>query len=168
VDATNHRLFVADSSNNRILEYNLTTGNIPIDRIPDAVLGQPNFYSNASATTQAAFNSPMGLTFDSAGNKLYVADNANHRILVFDTSNISNGMNAVGVLGQPSFIANASSLTQLGLRNPSFDLYDTNSAQLFVTDAGNNRVVIYGNTTPNQLSGSSSSQPKNSFNFIGF
>ncbi|MEK9208807.1 MAG: hypothetical protein AAB910_01880, partial [Patescibacteria group bacterium] len=47
VDTANHRLFVTDWYNNRVLVFNLDTSNALIDRTADFVLGQTNFTANA-------------------------------------------------------------------------------------------------------------------------
>jgi NHL repeat len=73
-------LFVADAANNRVLVYS------PIPTASGApasfVLGQPNFDVTSAGTTQETLRSPAGLAVD--GNKLYVADHENNRVLRFD------------------------------------------------------------------------------------
>ena len=163
VDAVNHRLFVADSTNNRVLVYNLTAGNLPVDHVPDHVLGQPNYYWNPLATTQAGLNLPTGLSFDAENNELYVADTTNNRIVVYDTASITDGENAVGVLGQPSFLVLTAGITQTGLSGPRQIQFIPSTGQLFVVDALNNRVILYGGTGEAATDGTG-----NSFYFYGF
>ena len=57
LDTTNHRMFVADSSNNRVLVFNLDSSNQVIDYTADFVLGQSNFINNSAATTQTGMSS---------------------------------------------------------------------------------------------------------------
>jgi hypothetical protein len=72
-------------------------------------------------------------------------------------------------LGQPSFLVATAATTQLGLSAPRQLDFDNASGQLFVTDTTNNRVVVYGPATTQQvISGSGSSTPGNSFYFFGF
>jgi sugar lactone lactonase YvrE len=73
-------LWIADSGNNRIVEYDAP---IASGASPSRVFGQGSFSSNACGNSNAAFCAPSGLTFDSSGN-LYVADAANNRVLEFD------------------------------------------------------------------------------------
>ncbi len=160
VDGTNHRLFVADATNNRVLVYNLTAGNVPIDRVPDNVLGQEVFHTNAVGTTQSTLSSPQRLAFDPNGNKLYVTDFTNSRILIYDTSSITDGENAVGVLGKANFITATAATTQVGLSDPREIAFDPSSGQLFVADLTNNRVLIFGVAEP--TSGG------DTFHFFGF
>ncbi len=153
VDASNHRLFVADTGNNRVLVFNLTDGNLLVSRHAIRVLGQPNFEASAGnlGASDAAANtlfSPWGLAYDATGNRLFVADSFNRRVLVFDTANIDNGENAVRVLGQADFTSSAGSTTRGGLGFSPFgsglDLaYDSAGNRLFVSDPGNNRVLAY-------------------------
>lgn len=160
LDNDNHRLFVSDSSNNRILVYNLTSGNVPIDNEPDNVLGQLNYHSNAVATTQIGLSLPTGIAFDEATNRLYASDFTNNRILVYDTTSITDGESAVYVLGQPHFALATAGITQLGLSGPRQLVYDGSSGQLFVADATNNRIITYS-VSPPDLDG-------DSFHFFGF
>src|SRR3989344_6576741 len=61
IDIVNHRLFVSDQLNNRVLIYNLDSSNNLIDRVADKVLGQPNFTTNIPAVTQNGMTQPLGL-----------------------------------------------------------------------------------------------------------
>ncbi len=169
VDTVHHRLFVSDTGNNRVLEYNLDSGNILVDTIPDKVLGQPNFYYNAVATTQAGLSSPTGLAYDAAGDMLYVSDLTNNRIVVYNTASITDGENAVAVLGQPSFLVATAGTTQLGLSGPRLINYDASTGRLYVGDGGNSRVIIY-DTDGDPVTGGSGSgtNTNNTFYFFGY
>lgn len=73
-------LFVADAGNHRVFEFS------PIPTMSGAsasrVLGQPNFDTNGAGIAQDAFAGPGNLAV--GGNKLYVTDGTNHRVLRFD------------------------------------------------------------------------------------
>ncbi|MEX1997858.1 MAG: beta-propeller fold lactonase family protein [Candidatus Andersenbacteria bacterium] len=143
LDSVNNRLFVPDSSNNRVLVYNLNADDTLIDRIPDNVLGQANFYTNASATTQAGLSFPTGLAYDSTNQRLFVVDSDNSRVLVFDVTAITDGENAVNVLGQANFTSSGPATTQAGLNFPHKAAYDSTNSRLFVADSGNSRVLVF-------------------------
>ncbi len=66
--------------NNRVLEFIA-----PLSDGIDAsvVIGQPDFASDSTATTQAGLDSPEGVAFDPSGN-LWVADSYNNRVLEFN------------------------------------------------------------------------------------
>jgi DNA-binding beta-propeller fold protein YncE len=146
VDTTNHRLFVADALNNRILVFNLSAGDLITDRTADYVLGQTSFTANTAGSTASTLNVPNGLALDSARQLLWVADVGNHRVLGYDISAVSTGMSASYVLGQASFTANAAARTQTGMDSPSYVAYDQSGTRLFVGEGGNGnnqRVTVF-------------------------
>ena len=143
IDTPGHRLFVADTSNNRILVYNLDANNEISSQSASFVLGQPDFMSNSCSTTRAGMCSPWGLTYDPGSHVLFVADGYNNRILVFDASNLSNGENANYELGQPDFASSDCLVSQSSLCVPSSLAYNAEGHQLYVADAGNSRVLVY-------------------------
>jgi len=139
-DPINHRLFVSDYNNNRVLIYNLNTDNTLTDHIPDNVLGQTNFNSatnTVSTTNQASTNGPQGLAYDPVNNRLFVAQNASDRVSVFDVTTINNGENAISVLGQSSFTSNDNATSQSGMYNPFGLAYDSTNQRLFVSEYNN-------------------------------
>jgi DNA-binding beta-propeller fold protein YncE len=92
---------------------------------------------------------------------LFVADSLNHRILVFDlASGVTTFMPATNVLGQPDFSTGfvndstrganracgggaAGSVNQCGLDIPGQTFLDAGTERLYVTDAFNNRIVVF-------------------------
>lgn len=72
-------LFVVDQSNHRVLAYSPapTTSSASASY----VLGQADFLSNSSGTSQRSFNIPTQVTVQGA--KLYVSDSFNSRVLQF-------------------------------------------------------------------------------------
>ncbi len=143
LDSINHRLYVTDSSNNRVLVFNLDENNNLIDRVADYVLGQADFTTNAVGTTQNTMRVPQCLAHDSVRNLLFVCDINNRRVLVFDVSTISNGMNASYVLGQATFDTSTTALTQNGMSRPFGSIYDQNNNRLFVSERDVNRILVY-------------------------
>ena len=153
------KLIVADSSNNRILIWNSipTTNGTPAD----IVLGQGDFTHSAgnddnqdgtadAAPTARTLSYPSGIWSD--GTRLIVADDYNHRILIWNTFPTSNFTPANVVLGQGDFTNNTendddqdgtadAAPTARTLYYPYF--LDSNGTQLFVTDTNNNRVLIW-------------------------
>ena len=142
-------LWVADSANNRVLEYTCAaTGSCSKGNPATLVLGQSDFTSNAHAPSQTGLYSPQGLTFDSHGN-LWVADYDNNRVLEYvpgtppcSSGQFCNDMPAELVLGQSGFMSGGSATTQTGLFSP-FGLSFDSHGNLWVADSANNRVLEY-------------------------
>ncbi|MGB6552381.1 MAG: hypothetical protein WBE78_02740 [Candidatus Binataceae bacterium] len=112
-------LWVADSVNNRALEF---VPPFTIGMNASVVIGQQNFTSSNSATTQSGLASASDVRFDSAGN-LYVADPNNNRVLIYNAivgggPKFTNGMNASVVIGQPNFTTSTANTTVNGLMGP--------------------------------------------------
>ena len=131
-------LWLVDQGNNRVLEYKapFSTG-----ESASIVIGQADFTSFASATTATGMNSPYGITFDGSGN-LWVSDNRNLRVLEFALP-FSSGQAASLVLGQQNFTSSGvSGNPQVDVNNPEGLAFDT-SGNLFVSETGASRVVIF-------------------------
>ncbi|MCX6795599.1 MAG: putative Ig domain-containing protein [Candidatus Falkowbacteria bacterium] len=144
-DSVNRRLFVADSQNNRVLIFNVDPGYITNNENADYVLGQSNFTNSGSGATQSTMYFPMGLDYDSATNRLFVADTYNSRVLVFDVNPaiVTSGENATSVIGQANFTTVTFGTAANKLYYPADATYDTNNNRLFVTDWYNNRVMVF-------------------------
>jgi len=86
---SNENLWVADSGNNRVLEftYPFTNG-----QNASLLIGQTSFNAGAVDTmghTANSLDQPHGIAFDKNGN-LWVADSANNRILVYKSNQSGN------------------------------------------------------------------------------
>ncbi len=147
IDYVNHRLFVTDKWNSRILIFNLDNNNNLTDKIADKVLGQTDMYSRDEREGANGLNKPQGITFDPAGNRLFVSDTKNNRVLIFDTSTITNGEDAVAVIGQTNFTNTTHGTSSSELYRPQGLFYDTANNRLFVADYSNNRVIVYTNAS---------------------
>jgi uncharacterized protein (TIGR03437 family) len=148
INRSDGTLYVADSGNNRVLRFSRPvsqSGRIA----PDAVIGQVDFTSSASAAVSgASLNSPGGLAIGPTGD-LFVADSGNNRVLEY-AAGAGNGSSAIRVYGQPS-MTTAVRQTQVSaqsLSTPQSIAVDQASS-LYVADAGANRVLIFP-TTQNQ------------------
>ncbi|TVQ87476.1 MAG: hypothetical protein EA397_17970 [Deltaproteobacteria bacterium] len=103
VEAAYGRFFVADTLNNRVLIW----FSFPSARTsPDVVLGQPNRAlcepnqgEGEDEPTAAHLWHPTDVSFD--GQRLYVADHGNRRVLVWNSLPTQSGRPADRVLGQP-------------------------------------------------------------------
>ena len=143
LDGVHHRLFVDDFTNNRILEFNLNSNNSILSHLPNHILGQPTYSTGAALITQSGLSSPYDLTYDSKYNRLFVADFTNNRVLVYDVANIIDSMNASFVLGQADFTHAIAATTQTGMNGPLGVAYDNTRNNLFVSEFGNHRVLVF-------------------------
>jgi len=148
-------LLVADAGNHRLLRWDRHPDE---DRPADAVLGQPGFdlgteFPYVSQAGRLRF--PYGVT--SVDGELAVADTANNRILLFDTTYAVGDDLPHAVLGQPTLAANGENRWEkvdadtlcwpYGLhwhRSGTGDRAGAGAAELMVVaDSGNNRVVVW-------------------------
>src|SRR5262245_22395080 len=142
VDAAGN-VYVADSGNSRVLEYNtpLASG-VTADR----VFGQSgSFTSNAcnlGGVTASSLCTPVGVALDSA-NDLYIGDETNHRVLEYNTP-LASDVVADNVFGQggsfTTAVCNVASATSLC--NPDGVAVD-GGGNLYVADLSNSRVLEY-------------------------
>ncbi len=148
IDLVNHRLFVADSGNLRVLVFNLEVDDTLSDYTPDYVLGASHFYKwdNTGLSVSTFDRGIYDLEYDSVNDFLFVSDYS--RVLVFDLSlGISNGMAASNVLGQANFVSEVSAVS-----NTNFSLgdeawrglsMDETNQYLFVADKLASRVLVF-------------------------
>ena len=134
----NGDLFVADTGNNRVLEFpaGAGTGTAAI-----RVYGQPGMNVGARPTQLSAqtLTAPQGIFVDQAAN-LYVADTGANRVLIFPTTSVPAAGSAAGVvIGQADFSGTAGAVA---LRSP-FGIGVDSSGNVYVGDTGNNRVLEF-------------------------
>lgn len=97
---TDNTLWVADSSNNRVLGYAATAGQ---NATAFRVIGQALFTTNAAGTQTAGLQVPFDVAIDPTTSALCVADWFNNRIVCYTTIPGTNGATFNSVLGQPGF-----------------------------------------------------------------
>jgi DNA-binding beta-propeller fold protein YncE len=141
VDPTSGKVFVADSGNQRVLRF-ASSAALVSGAAAEGVLGQPDFTSNAQATTASGMRNPAGVAVDSTG-RLWVADQSNRRVLRFDgAAGKANGAAADGVLGQGDFTSSAFATTASGMFRPTGVAVDS-ASHLWVADYNNSRVLRF-------------------------
>jgi len=148
------RLFVSDTHNNRVLVFDFNVTPLGNGIFATYVLGQPNFTTNSFGASSTAMNSPGGLAYDASTQRLFVTDNTNNRVLVFDftvTPLVAPtdptfppaGIPATYVLGQQNFTSHGVSATSASTMNLPWGLAFDPADRLFVADVGNNRVMVF-------------------------
>lgn len=137
------KLFVGDSSNNRVLVWNT----IPTasGTAANFALGQANLTTgtqNTGGISASRMAAPRSVL--SVGTMLFVSDTDNHRILVWNTIPSTSGEAASFALGQPNLTSNTSNnggLSSSTLSAP-YDVY-SEGTKVFIADRGNQRVLVW-------------------------
>ncbi|HVZ80539.1 MAG TPA: hypothetical protein VHE12_06995, partial [bacterium] len=107
------------------------------------VEGQSSFTGTATGAGAAAMLFPNAVSGDPG--HLYVSDNGNSRVLVFNPFPTTSGNSALFCLGQTAFGNNAANQGGVPSSQTLFSPGDvfSDGATLFVADSGNNRVLLY-------------------------
>jgi streptogramin lyase len=146
VDPITRKVFVADSSNNRVLRY-ASADSLVNGAQAEAVFGQALFTTKTQGITSNQFSGePVSLFLDAKG-RLWVPDYAGSRVLRFDlaaTRDSSPG--ADRVYGQPDFTTNSYDTTVAKMDHP-YDVCVDSADRLWVADSGNNRVLRFDSIT---------------------
>ncbi len=142
IDASG-RLWVADNVNNRVLRFDNAAA-CSSGASASQVLGQANYTSSTSNTTQDGMSEPVGVAIDASGN-LYVAEQGNSRVIIYlNAASKSNGANADIVLGQPNFTSSSIGADQSTMQNCT-GVAISSTGTLWVADPNNNRVLRFDN-----------------------
>ncbi len=141
IDKITGKVFVADFGNHRVLRFSSLAA-LQTGASAEAVLGQPDFTTNAFGRTQTTMTSPTQITIDPQG-RLYVADQGNGRVLRFDNAaSKPNGAPADGVLGQADFVSQSTAASASIMRSPTTVAIDA-LGNLYVGEATANRVLRF-------------------------
>jgi sugar lactone lactonase YvrE len=140
IDPVSQKVFVSDRGDHRILRYAnasaLTNG-----AGAEAVFGQTSFSTSTSGTSDLLLNNPTSMFLDRRG-RLWVADQGNSRVLVYEAASYRNSQAADRVYGQPNFTTSSSATTASKMSSPYGVCVDSND-NLWVGDTGNNRVLKF-------------------------
>ncbi|MDD5490137.1 MAG: hypothetical protein PHP25_05675, partial [Candidatus Moranbacteria bacterium] len=141
----------------------------------DAVLGQDDFtHGNPNRDTHGTYEKNLynpGAVFV-AGGKMFVADRANSRVLIYNSIPTSNNPTPDVIVGQPDFESNSANQGTAVAANTLNQPYGvwSDGTKLIISDTQNSRVLIYNSipTTNNasanivigqtDMSGSSANQ----------
>jgi DNA-binding beta-propeller fold protein YncE len=137
-------LFVADTGNNRVLEYAQALSTPVQDA--GVVYGQAGDFSSRSANrdgeSASTFWHPLSLAFDPAGS-LWVSDFDNMRVLKFPVPDSGQATQASEVLGQQGdFATNLCGASAADLCGPTSISFDP-SGHAFIADGLNSRVLEF-------------------------
>ncbi|CCQ90724.1 hypothetical protein, contains NHL repeat [Nitrospina gracilis 3/211] len=143
-------VFVADKDNHRVLIWK----KIPFNNgwNADICLGQsdmderePN-RGDFDNVTPDSMSFPTGVFYHAETGKIFVVDQGNNRVLIWNKMPSHNGVPADLVLGQPNFYSRDVNAGQGGYRCDAVGMYFPTDVVygrkgLFVSDSGNNRVL---------------------------
>ena len=153
VYVTGGKLFISDSANHRVLIYDT----VPTSNGVSAnwVIGQLNMTSgtaNQGGTAGAGtLSKPADVSSD--GTKLFIVDNANNRVLIYNTIPTTQAEADAGanvVIGQPDMASSTGNNGGIGANTlvVPYSIY-FNGTKLYISDYGNNRVLVY-NSVPTE------------------
>ncbi|TJY64941.1 hypothetical protein E4T66_01560 [Sinimarinibacterium sp. CAU 1509] len=130
-------LFVADTSNNRVLGYS----SVPADlgTAADLVFGQASMQTNTAGTGRDHMAFP-GAVFIGGG-YMVVADSGNNRVLIWNAVPTASNTPPDVVVGQDDFDTSNSATTATRLAYPVAAIVA--NGRLVVADQNNNRVLIW-------------------------
>lgn len=135
------RLYIADTFNHRVLIYN----SIPTssNASADVVVGQQTMAGNVANQNGSVGANTLNRMFGvfSDGEKLFIADSSNHRVLIYNHIPTANNANADIVVGQTGMDTATSGTAINKLKGPTGVYYD--GTKLFIVDSQNNRVLIF-------------------------
>jgi F0F1-type ATP synthase membrane subunit c/vacuolar-type H+-ATPase subunit K len=147
IDYVNHKFFVSDKENNRVLVYNLNSSNTFDDYQADYVLGQTSFSltrANAGGDAKAStLNLPSDVFYDNTSHRLYVSDTGNNRVLIWTAAISSNGQDANYVLGQTDMTSSIAGVSSSSMASPTSISVNTANNYIAVSDKDNNRVLVW-------------------------
>jgi DNA-binding beta-propeller fold protein YncE len=175
LDPVDHRIFVGDQYNNRVLMYDLDRENRIANREASVILGQPDKYDvRIHPISDRTMKLPYGFAYDPGEKRLFIGDGWHNRVLVFDADpkRLTTYPRAIAVLGQPDFTsempngtgANRIAMDMMHPGNSSIGgggppaiamAVDTKTNRLFMSDSGNNRVLVF-DVRPEHLKSSAS------------
>ncbi len=105
-----------------------------------------DFTADTAGTTATTLRNPRGMAYDTTNNRLFIADEQNYRVLVFNTD--SDGVlldyTADFVLGQADFTTKTGTSTQSGMTNVRDLAFDSDREILFVSENNvGHRIMVY-------------------------
>jgi len=128
------KVIVANSSHNRVHIWNSLAA-VATGDAADIILGDSGC---VNGLTQSLMDYPTSAWSDDT--RLVIVDSFNHRVLIWNTFP-SATVDPDVVIGQANFTSNSTGATQTAMNSPLSVTSD--GTRLFVSDVGNNRVLIY-------------------------
>lgn len=147
-----NRIFIADKDNHRVMLWTKPPFNNGWNA--DVCLGQSSFderepnRGDFDQVTPESLSFPTGVFYHEESGKLFVVDQGNNRVLIWNKVPSENGVPADLVLGQRDFYSRdvnmglgSSRANEASMFFPADVVYGRKG--LFVSDSGNNRVLVW-------------------------
>ncbi|MBU0707072.1 VCBS repeat-containing protein [Patescibacteria group bacterium] len=129
-------LYVTDSGNNRVRRIEIATGQTSL------IAGSGEAGNQDGVESAAMFNKPFGITIDSSGHNLYIADENNHTIRRINLS--SNSVTTIAGTGSAGYSDAIG--TNSVFSYPEYIAIDS-IGNLYVSEVGSHRIrIIEANT----------------------
>jgi sugar lactone lactonase YvrE len=146
IDLNTGKVFVADTSNNRILRYASSTA-LANGTAAEYVFGSDVFTDPKPWKFTKGFNGPSGIFVDRSG-RLWVADRDNNRVMGFENASLRTDTNpaATRIFGQPDF-AGILPGSRPGQMNNPYGVFVDSRDRLWVADTGNSVVLRFDDIT---------------------
>lgn len=131
-------LFIPDNGSARVLGFHgiPDANNMPAD----FVIGQPDFNSSSGGTDASTYRNPQWVTTE--GGQLLVTDSESRRVLVYNSIPGTGPVAADIVVGQADMTARVIACDQVTAYT-THGHFVTPAGKLFVSDADNNRVLVW-------------------------
>jgi sugar lactone lactonase YvrE len=153
IDAVTGKVFVADTTNNRVLRYSSSTA-LANGAAAEYVFGANSFSDGQPWKGTTGFDGPRGICLDRTG-RLWVADTNNHRVMGFENASLrtDNYPPATRIFGQRDFAAILPG-SSAGQMNGPYGVFVDSRDRLWVADTGNSVVLRFDDIT-NKANGAS-------------
>lgn len=151
-DSVNKKLFSVDKDYHRVLAFDVATitdGEAATDGLgqlyENGQVKYDNYWSNGQTTNSTGVFTPWGIVTDEVHHKLYVSEESNSRVMVFNLSSSNELLDNIAdyVIGQTDLESSMVGTTQSSLSYPQGLAFDKTNRLLFVADTGNNRVLVF-------------------------
>lgn len=98
-----------------------------------------------TSPSRSTLDDPRGMMMDTENAILYVSDTNHHRVVGYDVSSITDGEDAISVIGTSDFTSTTSGQSggQTSFNLPQWSVWDPLNRIQYIVDALNNRVMLF-------------------------
>ncbi len=143
-DSLHDRIIARDGS--RLLMFDVRPDHMKNGLAAIAVFGKPTFTSRlGGGVGPKLLGSIDGTVLDVKNQRLFVADGRNNRIMIWDIdpAKLTATPDPLAVIGQTDYTSRTAGSGPDHLSRPGSLFYDDANDRLFVSDSGNNRILVF-------------------------